>query len=283
MTRRHLIIRSLGHYWRTNLAVLLGVVVGTAVIGGALIVGESVRASLRQMTLDRLGRIDFVVSGPRFFREELAAELLRQNIPAIPAIVMQAALQSKAEGSSRRAGQLNVYGFDADAWSLIETGDISRPIGTGVVLNAQAAAALHAKVGDTVTLWIELPSAVPRDTLLGRKDNDSAEITLTVSAIARADDGLSRLGLNPTQALPLNAFLDLHVLQERLGLEEVRPTKRDPTHKPARVNALLVSDPGSGDFASASKQADRLNAGLRSVASQDNSGVVNFAPTPATP
>ena len=31
------LIRSLLYYWRTNLAVLLGVVAGTAVIGGALI------------------------------------------------------------------------------------------------------------------------------------------------------------------------------------------------------------------------------------------------------
>ena len=75
MTRQQLMMRSLMHYWRTNLAVMLGVIVGTAVIGGALIVGESVRASLRKMTFDRLGKVEFVLSGPRFFREELAKEI----------------------------------------------------------------------------------------------------------------------------------------------------------------------------------------------------------------
>ena len=49
MTSFQLIRRSLVHFWRTNLAVILGVAVATAVIGGALIVGDSVRASLRQM------------------------------------------------------------------------------------------------------------------------------------------------------------------------------------------------------------------------------------------
>src|SRR6185436_11401890 len=53
MSRFQLVLRSVSHHWRTNLAVLLGVVAGTAVIGGALIVGDSVRASLVQMTLDR--------------------------------------------------------------------------------------------------------------------------------------------------------------------------------------------------------------------------------------
>lgn len=71
MSRWLLIRRSLRHYWRTNLAVLLGVVAATAVIGGALLVGDSVRDSLRQMSLDRLGSVDHALVAPRFFRQQL--------------------------------------------------------------------------------------------------------------------------------------------------------------------------------------------------------------------
>ena len=67
--------RTLVHHWRTNLAVLLGVAAGTAVLTGALLVGDSVRGSLRQMTLDRLGRVDHVLSGPRFVRQHLVADI----------------------------------------------------------------------------------------------------------------------------------------------------------------------------------------------------------------
>ena len=265
LNRSQLVIQSLFHYWRTNLAVLLGVVAGTAVIGGALIVGDSVKASLRQMTLDRLGNIDFVLSGPRFVREQLADEIGQNRgsgepdadtSPGVvaPAIVMQAGLQSKTHGSIRRAGQVNVYGFDDRAWSLVDTDSIARPTQAGVVLNARAADAVNAKVGDVVTLWIEIPSAVPRDTLMGKKDNDSQEITLTLTAIAPESTGLARLGLQPTQALPLNAFVDLHVLQERLGLELAKPSKRDPTGKFARVNALFNSgDSKAGSGATGSE------------------------------
>ena len=137
-----------------------------------------------------------------------------------------------------------VIGFWEDAaevWRLIDAEGVKPPQGPEVVLNAQAAAALNAKVGEDVTLWIELPSAVPRDTLLGRKDNDSQEVTLKVSAITAAGSSLSRLGLNPTQALPLNAFVDLHVLQDRLDLAAVPPSRRDPVGKPGRINALFAS------------------------------------------
>ena len=267
LNRSQLVVQSLLHYWRTNLAVLLGVIAGTAVIGGALVVGDSVKASLRQMTFDRLGKIDFALAGPRFVREQLADEIGRNagssksSVGTVaPGIVMQAGLQSKSNNSIRRAGQVNVYGIDDRIWSLIETDKISRPTATGVVLNSMAANAVNAKVGDDVTVWIEIPSAVPRDTLMGKKDNDSQEITLTVTAIAPESSGLARLGLQPTQALPLNLFVDLHVLQERLGLEEVKPSKKDPSGKVGRVNALF----NSRDF-EAGASAAQLKAHIQTI------------------
>ena len=47
LTLRSLPLRSLAYHWRGNLAVMLGVVVGTAVLAGALFVGDSLRGSLR--------------------------------------------------------------------------------------------------------------------------------------------------------------------------------------------------------------------------------------------
>ena len=61
MTLRDLVLRSLVYYWRTNLAVVLGVATAVAVLAGALLVGDSVRGSLRDLVLQRLGRTDRVV------------------------------------------------------------------------------------------------------------------------------------------------------------------------------------------------------------------------------
>jgi putative ABC transport system permease protein len=65
--------RSLRHYWRTYLAVIGGVAIAVAVLAGALMVGVSVRASLRDLVLQRLGNADRVVVSQGFFREQLAA------------------------------------------------------------------------------------------------------------------------------------------------------------------------------------------------------------------
>ena len=76
MTRWSLLLSTVRFHWRSNLAVGLGVVAATAVITGALVVGDSVQTSLLQMHLDRLGRVDMAIIGrDRFVREDLAGEI----------------------------------------------------------------------------------------------------------------------------------------------------------------------------------------------------------------
>ncbi len=75
MTPGLLLRRSLSYHRGIHVAVALGVAVGTAVLAGALLVGDSVRGSLRGLTLDRLGAIDYALVTDRYFREALAQEL----------------------------------------------------------------------------------------------------------------------------------------------------------------------------------------------------------------
>ncbi|MCA9005568.1 MAG: hypothetical protein KDA70_09880, partial [Planctomycetaceae bacterium] len=247
MNQARFVIKSLTYHWRTNLAVLLGVIAATAVIGGALIVGDSVRASLRQMTLDRLGKIDFVVSGHRFFREQLAEDLakstdLPQQIKTIaPALVLRGSLEKNRDDQRLRVGQVNIFGTDERLWSLLEHPDLPPPQDDQAILNSRVAEQLQASVGDEITLWIELPSAIPRDSLLGEREEQSVEITLTVSSILDADSKTGRLALLPNQQLPLDLFVSLKTLQQELDLDEIVASRRDPKSRPARVNSLFFS------------------------------------------
>src|ERR1700693_2870478 len=102
-----LIKRSLFYYWRTNFAVIAGVAIAVAVLAGALVVGESVRASLRDLVLLRLGRTDKAVFSTGFFRESLAEELKSDRTfnnsfeEACPLIVMEGFVSNQLTG--RRA------------------------------------------------------------------------------------------------------------------------------------------------------------------------------------
>ena len=87
MGESRLLLRNLLWYWRGNLAVLLGVAVGTAVLTGALLVGDSLRGSLRALALEQLGWVDSALVASRFFREDLAWEIPATNVS--PAILLQ--------------------------------------------------------------------------------------------------------------------------------------------------------------------------------------------------
>ena len=61
--------RSVAFYLKSHLGTILGAAIATAVLTGALLVGDSVRGSLRAMALARLGKVDTVLaSGDRLFR-----------------------------------------------------------------------------------------------------------------------------------------------------------------------------------------------------------------------
>ncbi|MFK7776530.1 MAG: hypothetical protein QM501_00230, partial [Gimesia sp.] len=247
MNQTRFVINSLKHYWRTNLAVLFGVIAATAVIAGALIVGDSVRASLQQMTFDRLGKIDFVVSGHRFFREHLTTDIanspdLPDEIKNIaPALVLKGSLTRQQTDQHLRVGQVNTFGINERLWLMLEHNGIELPTGDEAILNAQVAQQLQAKVGDEITLWIELPSAIPRDSLLGEKEEQSVEITLTVKSILGELSNAGRLALMPDQQLPLDLFLSLNTLQKALDLDEIKASRRDPKSRPARINSIFFA------------------------------------------
>ena len=75
--------RSLIHFWPLHLAVVAGAAVATAVLTGSLVVGDSIQASLRDLTLERLGRIEEAVTGERLFAGELAERLGETAVPVM--------------------------------------------------------------------------------------------------------------------------------------------------------------------------------------------------------
>ncbi|HQX49846.1 MAG TPA: ABC transporter permease, partial [Planctomycetaceae bacterium] len=241
------ILRSLIFYRRSHLVVMLAVAVSTAVIGGSLIVGDSVRASLRDMTLSRLGGISHILHSPRFVRENLADDLSRSDLPflktshAAPCLLLPGSVEKKtSDGKLRRAASVSILGLRSGDWTLLDTGEVAAPAESGIVLGFRTATELNAAIGDSVSVWVELPSSIPRDSLLGEREDISLEMVLTVEGVLPETVGASRFSLQPAQQLPYNAFVSLATFQQRLNLEERLPSRRNPNARPARVNTILV-------------------------------------------
>ncbi|MBN2023567.1 MAG: FtsX-like permease family protein [Pirellulales bacterium] len=258
MNVARLVVASLVHHWRTNLAVAAAVAAAVAVLTGALVVGDSMRASLRRLAIARLGRIDHALVVDRFFLAELADELARQPgfderfSDAVPVVLLRASLsRAGAAGQARRVGRVNVIGCDdrfgplgpieeiegdgplfAGA-KIVTAPGAAEPSGRWVVLNRPLADALGAAVGDVVVLHLARPEEIPADSPLGRKNDTLRSARLTVEAIVPGE-GLGGFALRSAQQTPRNAFLDREALAELLG-------------QPGRANAILVAERTEGD------------------------------------
>ena len=229
-------LRSLTHYWRANLAVVLCCAVAAAVLSGALVVGDSVRGSLRDLTLERLGAIDHAVHGPRYFTAALAARFgreLGEGARAAPAILLvgsarrpdTGALASGVSVAGVGDELIALFAGSPSAELLVELGSGAEAAGPrarppGVILNQALATELGAAAGDTVLLALERPGEAPRETLYGSGETSDVVRELRLVVLGVIDDrGLGRFSLAPDQSLPLLAFVDLETVQDALGQE----------------------------------------------------------------
>ncbi len=223
MTLRRILTQSLLHYRAVNGAVALGVAIGAAILAGALMVGSSVRGSLRSLTLDRLGAIDFAAVGERYFRES-AVESLDAVDQAASAILIRGSAEHADSGS--RASKVRIHGVDSGFWSLYETHPPA--IGTReIALNRRLADELGADEGDAILIRFHTDDLVPAESVMGRKADNVRLLRLRVTAVLE-NRGPARFGLSPQQQLPSNAFVSKEALQRALG-------------HPGRSNALFVA------------------------------------------
>src|SRR5436309_7728310 len=139
MRPSRLVLRGLTYYWRTNVAVVLGVATAVAVLAGALLVGDSVRGSLRDLVLQRLGRADLVVVSSGFFREALLADIRSDQAFSmsfdniVPIVVLQGLVTDQSSG--RRASGVQVYGVDDRFWRFHGISGVTGPAGRNALVN----------------------------------------------------------------------------------------------------------------------------------------------------
>ena len=262
------ILRSLRYYWRSNVAVVLGAAVAVAVLVGSLVVGDSVNGSLRDLALERLGRVDHALTPPDYFREQLAADLLAQASAGwaldtpVPAIVLEAT--ARHAETDAIVPRVRVVGIRDDFVKLATGGGESLLGLTGrhVVLNDTLARAIGAAKGDALLVTIARRGAAPVSSIFGRRDRKATQKSLRVLVAAIIPtSGIGRFSLRRDEARPRNLYIALPWLQRQLK-------------RRGQVNALLVAEPRTdGNPLSGPARAAALRGTLRAAATADDLGL----------
>jgi ABC-type lipoprotein release transport system permease subunit len=251
-----LIRRGLTYYWRTHLAVVFGVATAVAVLAGALLVGDSVRGSLRDLVVGRLGRTDYLVASTGFFREQLATDLQQRREAAralssvVPLVVANAVVSVQQTG--RKAGQVRVYGVDDRFWRFHGVGGVDGPPNRDAYVSPALAAQIGAAADSVILVRVQRPTDVPLESLHGRRDEVGRTLRLTVRRILPSSL-LGEFALDAQQGEVRAVFVPLSRLQQDLSVE-------------GRVNTLLASVTDvNADATSLLEQAIRSSAQLEDV------------------
>lgn len=233
LSLRQLARKGLSFHRRAYLACLLAAATTTAIITGALVVGDSVRGSLRERALERLGAIDHAVLAPGWCREELASELAsRPELAAprgvVPLIVARGRVES-GDGGGAVAG-VNIFAVPPTFWGFwprttnLAVDDLR---GQTAWLNQRLASAIAAKLDGDVLIRIEKATDVAAETPTGERADRVRTLRVTAERVIE-DRGPGLFRLDNAQEGAFNLFLPLSLLQRALDREGL-------------VNALLVS------------------------------------------
>lgn len=258
MTGWKLIRNSLRFHWRSHLGTVLGAAIGSAVLIGALIVGDSVRETLKAKAVERTGGSEFLLStGDRLFPASLAERLarnissnrfgiLRTNTgfgatvskyllhnPTLgrSASLLLPGVVSRQDGSARANRVQVLIGADdtlqAEISAKLNQGrDPGTAIqtnlpGESVFINRALARHLGATMGDMVVVRFPKPASFSKEAVGAPKEDQSIVLRITVGGVI---SDLPSENFSPSSGIgePMNAFLTWSRALEKEGLSPYR-------------------------------------------------------------
>lgn len=219
MTRLQFIIKSFIHYFRANVLVALGVAISAMVLTGSLIIGDSVRYSLKQSTFYRLGNTTHQVSvRERYFRIDMAAEIEENNskIAATPVLLLEG--MAVANGGQLRANKVQVIGVANDFEKVSNTDLFSQLQGNEIALSNNLAERLQLSENDNILIRIKKASLIPLNAPFISAEETSVSLRAVVKKIASKEE-LGRFNLKNSQTAPFNIFISIGRLNELMEFE----------------------------------------------------------------
>ncbi|MCA9128422.1 MAG: ABC transporter permease [Planctomycetales bacterium] len=256
-----IVLQSLKFFARSHCSVALGIAAATAVIVGALIVGDSVRGSLRATVLDRLGSVECLLHSRTFFEpqvlEALEFEPAGTQVSCQPAIILTGStVERRQDDKTLRATKVQMVAGNTALWdSLFSRSELQSQIALGedeVAVNASLAAELSLVIGDEITVRMSNTPGVPADNPLGRRDAIAASLPRQRVVAILPNESPGSIRFTSSQEVPLNVFCSQATVQDILECG-------------TQVNAAFVfTDPSTNVPGSRGQDlCDQLNLQLR--------------------
>ncbi len=258
------ILQNIRHYYRSWLLTIAGAVIGTAVLTGAFITGDSVKYSLRELVRMRLGETRYALApADRYFRKALAGEMA-----AASGFVNVPLLQTRGivtePGRKRSINLTEIIGITPDFMKLWPGSEIDSgfrfPSRDEAVISRNVADRLEVSPGDFIVVKIPREGFAPANAPFVSELSETTGLRLKIKAIANDHSG-GRFSLRNNQSAPFNIFISQDVLASGMGIKGF-------------VNALLI-DPRNGQTV-----IDSMGRLLQRLWTPEDAGLQLIRPAP---
>lgn len=234
------ILRSLVYFRKAHLSTLAGIIISSAVLTGALLVGDSVKQSLISLVDIRLGNTHIAISSPeRLIQSTLADSLELKTGLAVTPVLLSEAIASQAD-KQLQLNKVQVLGIDSRFFSCFDHPDINLSEDEALI-SYNLAKGLQLNKGDEFLLKIRIPFNHPENSPFVAAETRLATIKLKVKAIAEADAG-GQFNLKNNQVAPFNVLISLRVLSQLI-------------ENPGKANLFLLSGNIPGEALSSAIQS----------------------------
>ncbi|MFN8255528.1 MAG: ABC transporter permease [Bacteroidales bacterium] len=210
------ISKSLVFFRKQQFALLAGTILSTALITGSLIIGDSVKKSLKDIVNFRLGNARFaLITGERFVTANLA-QRLEKDLGSETASLLQIPAIAINPESGIRVNSAQVIGIDND-FNTIAPDSLPEISGQEAFISDNLAQKLKLEPGQEFLLRIENISLVPLNAPFSNQEQPSISLRLKIKSIV----GKHQMGwfsLKNDQKPPFNIFVQRSLIDKELKI-----------------------------------------------------------------
>lgn len=209
-----LLLQNIRYYRKEHLMLMIGLIISTAVLTSALIIGDSIQFSLRKIVDQRIGNTQHViVTQEHFFPADYALTLSdKLQTATAPVLLLRGSVS--AEQSTERVPGVQIIGING---SFAEMGNSNTLTikGEQVILNRKTATRLGIGPGDDILLRIEKARFVTDNAPFVPDDENSIALRLKVHEVIDAEE-FGNFNIQTDQITPYNVFIDLELLSKEI-------------------------------------------------------------------
>jgi putative ABC transport system permease protein len=211
MNQLKLIVSNLKYYRFEHFLLFIGLVLSTAILTSALIIGDSVRFSLNAIVEKRLGNTQQIIfTQERFYPATFSKTLSNELTTTATAPVLLLRGMASSDFSEAKVPNVQVCGIDDQFWKI---GNCEMPElnDNEVIVNEKIAKKLKLNSGDELFIRIEKVSFVTENAPFVPTDNNSSALRMKVKAIAN-EQSFGEFNIQSSQITPYTVFISLSKL-----------------------------------------------------------------------